>query len=134
MPGSRSTPVPLLTMRHSARASFMRLLFLLLLASACTPPAQAQQTLADADWFERQLGSGVVWRHYLFDDLYGEKQSVSYIDADLNNPNVVISFPYLAASRQRISTMVPAQVTTAVAAINGTYFATSGPGGHLTYL
>ncbi|MBN1900817.1 phosphodiester glycosidase family protein [Candidatus Sumerlaeota bacterium] len=93
----------------------------------------AQQTLADADWFERELGDGVVWRYYLFDNLYGARQSVSYIDVDLSNPNVSVEFPYLANSRQKISSMIPSQFPDALAGINGTYFDTS-VGGHLTYL
>lgn len=109
---------------------------LLVLVSWCLAvrPAWAEQTLADADWAERELGAGVVWRHYLFSDLYGSPQSVSYIEADLTNPNVSVHIPYLAAARQKTSTMVPAQVPNAVAGINGSYFATSGPGGHTTYL
>ena len=89
----------------------------------------AAQTLADADWFERRLADGVVWKFYLFDDLFGSKQSVSYIDADLNNPNVAVELPYLASSRQKTSTMVPGQFAGAAAGLNGTYFDTTGTGG-----
>ncbi len=93
----------------------------------------AQQTLDDADWFERDLGEGVVWRHYLFDSLFGSMQSVSYIEVDLANPDVAIEFPYVADSREQISTMIPRQAPDAVAGINGTYFNTR-TGGHVTYL
>lgn len=96
-------------------------------------PLPAQQTLADADWFVRQLGDGVVWKHYLFDDLFGSKQAISYVDADLSNPNVSVTFPYLAAARQKTSVMVPAQFPASVAGANGTYFDTT-TGGHRTYL
>lgn len=105
-------------------------LFLFNLASYRIP---AQQTLADADWFERDLGVGVVWRHYLFDNLFGSKQSVSYIEVDLTNPGVSVEFPYLAASRQKTSSMIPSQFPDSVAGINGTYFNTT-TGGHRTYL
>src|SRR5690606_20600498 len=87
--------------------------YLLLILFACAAtPLSAQQTLVEApsrasgpqtftnvDWFERELGDGVVWRHYLFDDLDGLKQSISYIEADLSNPNVSVEFPYLANAR-----------------------------------
>ncbi len=105
----------------------------LLLAALVSLPAHAQQTLDDADWFERDLGDGVVWRHYLFDNLFGSMQSVSYIDIDLNNPNVTVEFPYLATGRQLTSAMIPDQLPDSVAGINGTYFDTS-VGGHRTYL
>ncbi len=97
------------------------------------PRLPAQQTLEDADWFERELGEGVVWRYYLFDNLFGSKQSISYIDADLSNPNVSVNLPFLAAAREKTSSMIPAQFPDSIAGINGTYFNTSG-GGHLTYL
>lgn len=108
----------------------------LLLTVLFLPPLHGgtPQTLADADWFERELGAGVVWRHYLFDNLFGSKQSISYIEADLANPNVDVEFPYLASSRQKVSAMVPGQFPASKAAINGTYFNTGASGGHLTYL
>lgn len=108
-------------------------LVLAFLALACMAPAD--QTLADAVWFERQIGNGVVWRYYLFDDLFHSKQSISYIEADLNNPNVSVEIPYLASSRAKTSSMIPGQFSNAKGGINGTYFDTStGGGGHETYL
>ncbi|MBN1475828.1 phosphodiester glycosidase family protein [Candidatus Sumerlaeota bacterium] len=102
----------------------------LLLAPLCVP---AQQTLADADWSERELGAGVVWRQYLFDDLFDSMQSVSWIDVDLSHPDVSIEIPYLVTGRQLTSAMIPGQFPPSVAGINGTYFDTS-VGGHRTYL
>ncbi|HNT36905.1 MAG TPA: phosphodiester glycosidase family protein, partial [bacterium] len=110
------------------------LLFALLVLVSGFPRAHAQQTLADADWFEREVGVGVVWRQYLFDSLFNSKQTVSYLDVDLNNPNVSVQFPYLPSSRQRTSAMIPSQFSGSVGGINGTYFDTSGTGGHVTYL
>ena len=97
-------------------------------------PLYCAQTLADADWFTRPLADGVVWKHYLFDDLFGGKQSVSYLEIDLSNPSVSVEFPYLAASRQKTSSMTPAQFPTAKAAVNGTYFDVDASGGHRTYM
>jgi Phosphodiester glycosidase len=102
----------------------------LFLAAVSSP---AQQTLADADWSERELGADVVWRHYLFDALFDSMQSVSYVEADLTNPNVSVEIPYLVSSRQLTSSMIPSQFPSSVAGINGTYFDTS-VGGHRTYL
>ncbi len=96
-------------------------------------PCTAQQTLNDGDWFERPLGEGVVWRYYLFEDLYGARQSISYVEVDLTRTDISIDFPYRADARERISSMIPSQIPDAVAGINGTYFNTS-TGGHVTYL
>jgi len=115
------------------RAMICTVLALFILSLACIR-IPAQETLEDADWFERDLGKGVVWRHYLFDNLFGSKQSVSYIDVDLTDPDVSVEFPYLATSRQQTSSMIPAQFPDSVTGINGTYFDTSGTGGHVTYL
>ena len=61
----------------------------------------------------------------LFDDLFGSYQSVSYIDVDLDNPSVSVEIPYLAAGRQRTSSMIPGQFPGAVGGISpeilGTY-------------
>lgn len=96
-------------------------------------PVQAQ-LFDGVDWFEREVGQGVVWRYYWFENLFGARQSVSYVEVDLDNPNVEVALPFLSASRQRISQMVPAQVPNAKAAINGSFFDTSaGGGGATTY-
>lgn len=95
----------------------------------------AQQTIADAEWFERSVGVGVVWKQYQFDALFGSKQTISVIEADLNDPNVVVRLPYLAATRGKLSTFTPQQYPAAAAAVNGTFFNTSpNSGGSTTYL
>ncbi len=107
---------------------------MVLLATLVSGLARAEQTLADADWFTRELADGVVWRYFLFDDLYGSRQSVSYLEVDLNNPNVSVEIPYVATGRQKTSSMIPAQFPEAVGGINGGYFNTEPAGGHRTYL
>jgi len=127
-------------MKYDTSCRFLRfrqfLSIALILAALGLPlQAAADQTLADALWFERPIGDGVVWRYYLFDDLFGSMQSVSYVEADLNNPNVTVEIPYLAASRARTSSIIPSQFSQAVGGVNGTFFDTSsGGGGHTTYL
>jgi len=111
-----------------------RLVASAVLLSLCVV-AQAQQTLADAQWFQRQIALGVVWKQYQFDQLFGSKQVVSVVEADLTVPGVQVEFPYLASTRGRASTFVPQQYPTAKAAVNGSYFDTStGGGGSTTYL
>lgn len=117
----------------SLKETINLIILTLLVLTAANVPLAAQQSLSDADWFERELGAGIVWRYYLFDNLYGSRQSISYIDVDLNNPDVFVEFPYLATTRQLTSAMIPSQFPESIAGINGTYFNTS-TGGHLTYL
>lgn len=93
----------------------------------------ATNPLEGVDWFERQIGVGIVWRQYEFDSLFGARQNVTYIEADLENPSVLVKLPYLATGIQKTSLMVPNQFPTALAAVNGTYFNTSDPGCN-TYL
>jgi Phosphodiester glycosidase len=101
----------------------------------CFPAYCLAEDLDSVRWFQREVGDGVVWNYYLFDDLYGAKQSVSFIEADLSNPNVRVVLPYLASSRGKLSSFTPNQWPNAVGAVNGTYFDTSsGGGGHETFL
>lgn len=100
-----------------------------------TQPAQAT-LLDDAIWFEREVADGIVWRYYHFDNLFGGKQSVSYMEVDLNNPNVDVKFNYREAyvgslpfgdpSFPRARTSILAnEIPGAKVAINGTYFNTN---------
>lgn len=90
------------------------------------------QLFDGVDWFERKVGEGVVWRHYWFDNLFGSRQSLSYLEVDLDEPGVIVEFPFLVASRDLTSSLVPAQFPDAVAAVNGTFFDTSPTGGGTT--
>ena len=131
--------------RRSMRAAATAFL---LMAFASTAPAQLLQ---DAVWFEREVGGGIIWHYYQFDDLFGAKQSVSYMEADLSNPNTALEVNYREAATgpnpavfPRARTSVQAQeITGAKAAINGTFFNTSSYdpnnpnapwGGGVTYL
>ena len=112
----------------------VRLVVAAALLCAVALPAAAED-FATVDWFQRQVGDGVVWRYYRFDSLFSAKQSISYIEADLGNANVRMEFPYLASSRGLTSSMIPNQFPGAATGVNGTYFDTAaGGGGHETYL
>ncbi|MBX7244635.1 MAG: phosphodiester glycosidase family protein [Candidatus Sumerlaeaceae bacterium] len=119
-------------------SAFSRRIALSCLTAAITlsfPLSTPAETLNSVDWFERPLGQGVTWRYYRFDSLFSSRQSIHILDADLNNPNVQVELPYLAATRAKTSSMVPAQFPGSAAAVNGTYFNTAtGSGGHRTYL
>ncbi|MCC5876851.1 MAG: phosphodiester glycosidase family protein, partial [Candidatus Sumerlaeia bacterium] len=122
--------------------------------SAMTAPLSAT-LLDDAVWFEREVGDGLVWKYYHFDNLFGGKQSVSFIEVDLDNPNVDLAINFRDSfvgpspgvshedfPRARTSILAP-EIPGAKAAVNGTYFNTqsydpdnpSTPwGGGTTYL
>ncbi|MGI8906546.1 MAG: phosphodiester glycosidase family protein [Candidatus Sumerlaeaceae bacterium] len=115
--------------------NFLRLLLPFAIVAFHLSTAHAQQTIADAEWFQRTIALGVVWKHYQFDTLFGSKQSISVIEADLSNPNVVVRLPYLTNTRAKTSVFTPQQYPAAAAAVNGTFFDTSpGSGGCTTYL
>lgn len=99
------------------------------LAVSATTEAQAQG-LADfhtVDWFEREIGEGVVWRQFQFEELFGVRQTISYIEIDLDNPNVEVEIPHLTSGGQRTSVMVPNQYPNALGAVNGTYYSFNEP-------
>jgi hypothetical protein len=108
------------------------IIFLAILAT-CLPLAAQTNPLETVDWFERDIGEGVIWRQYEFDSLFGARQHITYIEADLDHSNVEVVLPYLPTGIQRTSTLVPAQFSDAIAAVNGTYFNTTDVG-HNTYL
>ena len=112
----------------------LSVIYTVVLLLLCVSDHVEGQTLTDADWFKRELAEGVVWHYYWFDNLYNSKQSISYIDVDLSNSSISVEFPYLLTGLQKTSSMIPAKIPGSVAGINGTYFNTSGGGGHRTYL
>lgn len=88
------------------------------------------QQFANADWFERPLAPGVTWRYYHFDNLFNARQHISIIEADLNVPGVGVRIPW--SNRTQLPTsMIPAQVPSAAAGVNGTFFSWNG---HRTFL
>ena len=71
-----------------------------------------------------QVGQGVVYKHYHYDNLAGGKQEVYVTDVNLNDPAVSIRFPYLTA--KRTVSAHAATVPSAAVAINGQFFDSSG--------
>lgn len=104
------------------------------LASLWTPASA--QLLGAANWFEREVGDGIVWRYYHFDNLFGAKQSVSYMEVDLSNPNVNIALNFQPSYTgpnpgtghpdfpRQLTSVLAMEVPNAKAAVNGTYFNT----------
>ncbi len=71
-----------------------------------------------------QLGQGVVYRHYHYDNLDGGKQEIYVTDVNLNDPTVSIKFPYLTA--KRTVTAHAGTVANATVAVNGQFFDATG--------
>ncbi len=108
------------------------LLFVLFVSSAFSATI-----LDDAVWFEREVGQGIVWRYYQFDNLFSAKQSVSYAEVDLSHTSVTLSLKYRDSwvgpapaldspdyPRALTSVMAP-EMPNAKIAVNGTYFNTA---------
>lgn len=103
--------------------------------SGSVAQAQPLSQFNSVDWFEREIGDGVVWRSYHFDGLFNSIQTVNYIEIDLTNPNVDVVVPYNDPGLSPTSTLVPAQYPDAVGAVNATYFHTTlTPRRHNTYV
>lgn len=124
--------------RNNPYDGVRRLVAMIVVAVAliCFPlTLPATNPLVGVDWFQRQIGEGVTWYQYEFDDLFGLRQNITYIEADLNNPNVVVEFPHLVTGLQKTSLLVPSQFPNALAGVNGTYFNMYiSPTRHNTYL
>jgi hypothetical protein len=75
-------------------------------------------------WREEEVGDGVTWRFRRFDDLFGARQSVGILEADLARAENRIAF--VAAERGLEKTSAIAGRTRAVAAVNGGYFRKDG--------
>ena len=101
-------------------------------------PGQVKaQLLDEAVWFEREVGAGITWRYYHFEDLFGGPQSITYMMIDLDNPAVELHLNYREAwvgpSPGLDSPLFPRQLTSVFAeeipgskvAINGSFFNTS---------
>lgn len=71
-----------------------------------------------------QVGQGVVFRHYHYDNLDGGKQEVYIMDVNLNDPAVSLKIPYLNAGRT--VTAHAGTVSGAAAAVNGQFFNSGG--------
>ena len=97
------------------------------------PALAPGQLLTGANWFEREVGDGVVWRYYQFDSLFSAKQSVSYMTVDLTKPGVDVKINFRNGANVQSPAVFPraatstfaAEVANAKAAINGTYFNTA---------
>lgn len=108
----------------------------LLLPGTAAHAQTLQQLVDDAPWFEREVGDGIVWRYYQFEEMFGGKQSISYMIVDLTNPEVDLALNYREAwvgpspglsspdFPRELTSAFAAEIPGAKAAINGSFFNT----------
>ena len=86
-------------------------------------------TIANANWKQEQIYTGVYYGFNHFNNLFSSNQSISVLDVDLTTAPVKIAFPY-TTGRQLTSSL--ASNAGAIAAVNGTFFNTT-TGGAVEY-
>lgn len=125
--------------RHLFRSIAMTLtysqaknVFLSLLLGACfalLPQVGAAQTAADSltilqkTWTETEVKPGLIWKKAHFEDLFDSRQSVNFIEIDLNHPDRRIAYTGVSTGFKRTSEFV--REAGAAAGINATFFNTS---------
>lgn len=107
-------------MKYVVWRHFLCALVLALLPLGAWAQSAAQQ-IQEADWFERPLGKGVVWKYYYFDDLFNGPQNISILEADLDDADVSLELPYRFGSFEKTSTMIKS-FANAAGGVNGTFY------------
>lgn len=74
-----------------------------------------------------RVGQGVVYKKFHYNSLFGAQQDVYILEANLNDPEVVVRFPYRSGSGTARTTAFAAETPRAVGAVNGTFFDSAGP-------
>jgi hypothetical protein len=80
-----------------------------------------EEKIQNADWFERQVGAGVTWKHYHFDSLFNSQQDIWYADVDLSAPGISVKIPYLTGGATKTVSQYAASVPGCALAINGNF-------------
>jgi fibronectin type 3 domain-containing protein len=73
-----------------------------------------------------QIGQGVVYKRYSYDNLYSSKQKVFVVEINLNDPAPYIRFPYRTNGATRTISQHAATVPGAIACVNGQFGNSSG--------
>lgn len=112
----------------------IRPLLIFVLLCLATSVGQAQMVE------EGLVGQGVVYRHYVYANLFNSRQEFFTVEVDLNDPNVNVHFPYALGNTATppdpyvgVSTFA-ARVPNAVAAVNAQFFTISPQSGGVEYL
>jgi exopolysaccharide biosynthesis protein len=74
-----------------------------------------------------KVGQGVTYKKFHYNSLFGAAQDVYILDVNLNDPEVVLRFPYRTGSGTARTTTFSAETPRSVGAVNGTFFDSAGP-------
>jgi hypothetical protein len=74
-----------------------------------------------------RVGQGVLYKKYHYNALFGAQQDVYILEANLNDPEVVVRLPYRSGSGTARTSTFAAETARAVGATNGTFFDSTGP-------
>src|SRR5690606_20290615 len=96
-----------------------------------TVPENAIEKLTQADWEEKTIAEGIVWKYGKFGDLFDSKQSITVFEVDLSNKNIEVAVPHVESGFVKTSEF--GEKLGAVAAINGSFFNTK-TGGSVVFL
>lgn len=110
------------------RINFLGFLFLVFTFFNCQVLQldENQKQVNNAPWETKQIAKGAFWKYNHFDDLFNSRQSITVLDIDLNNPNLVVKIPHIGFSFKKTSSF--GKEEDAFAAINGSYFNTKTGG------
>lgn len=106
------------------------LLSLLIIVTCCTTNDDTNLTLIErqiknAEWTEREISDGIIWKYFHFDTIFSAKQYITVFDINLNR-DILVDIPYV--SEDFIKTSNAALSSDAEVAINGSFFDTSKGG------
>src|SRR5690349_9287807 len=100
--------------------SWTRMLLLVFSLQFITPVFAANTVVTN------QLGQGVVYYRYHYDNLYNSLQEIYLIDVNLNDPAPSLKIPYLTGGSKRTISQHVTTVPGAVACVNGQFGDASG--------
>jgi len=90
------------------------------------PPGNMEQEAFNLDWESERLSTGIYWKAYLGDDLYGSKQSLNLVEVWLDSTDLDLQIGFVQDTLAFTSTL--AEQTGAEIAINGSFFDTRAGG------
>jgi exopolysaccharide biosynthesis protein len=96
------------------------LIFICVIQSAIADVASDTQIIQNAHWETHKIARGIILKQAIFPKLFGESQSISIVEVDLDRKKIQISIA--ADPQKRILTSTFAKEKNAAAAINGTFF------------
>jgi ribosomal protein L24E len=73
-----------------------------------------------------KIGQGVYYKKTHYVSLYGAQRDVYVLDANLNDPEVKVKFPYRTGGAKATVSVFGAETPGAIGAVNGQFFSSSG--------